>query len=395
MKKRWRLAYLVSHPIQYQAPLLRQIAKQGNIDLTVYYCWKFGVEEAKFDAEFGIALKWDTQLLEGYRYKFLKNISPFPKSWAIGLINPAVMVEFSRQRYDALWVHGYTFATVWLALLTAGFMRIPVILRGESCLLKKSSGLRRILKRLFFSIIFQGIWSVLAIGKCNTEFYQVFGIPQEKIFFMPYAVDNQFFQKESQVLSQRHSEIKKEMALSPDLPVVLYAGKLIARKRPLDLLKAYASLAKEIPVALIFVGEGSEKRKLQAYCRKNNLTGVYFAGFKNQTEISRYYAIADIFVLPSGYEPWGLAINEAMNFALAIITTDKVAAAYDLVKSQDNGFVYPAGNIEKLKEHLKDLLTARGLREKMGRRSLEIISEWNYAGDAQGLTAALEHIDKG
>ena len=123
---------------------------------------------------------------------------------------------------------------------------------------------------------------------------------------------------------------------------------MIPRKRPFDLLRAYEKIQERMNAALVFVGDGIERSFLESYTKNNNLKNVYFTGFKNQTELPYYFAIADVFVLPSGDEPWGLIINEAMNSGLPIITTEAVGAVPDLVKDGINGFIYPVGDIEKL-----------------------------------------------
>ena len=144
--------------------------------------------------------------------------------------------------------------------------------------------------------------------------------------------------------------------MAVDLPVILFASKMIPRKRPMDLLRAYVKIQERINAALIFVGDGIERSLLEAYTKDNNLKNVYFTGFKNQTELPYYFAIADVFVLPSDDEPWGLIINEAMNFGLPIVTTEVVGSAPDLVKDGINGFIYPAGDIEKLVNCLSKVL---------------------------------------
>jgi glycosyltransferase involved in cell wall biosynthesis len=204
-------------------------------------------------------------------------------------------------------------------------------------------------------------------------------------------VDNDFFFQQRDTLCIQKSELKRELGIAPETPVILYVAKLIPRKRPLDLLRAFEGL--EPRAALVFVGEGVLRGELDAYAHAKQIADVGFVGFKNQTELPRYYAMADIFVLPSAYEPWGLVINEAMCFGLPIITTDGVAAAYDLVK--ENGFIYPIGDVTALRSRLQELILDPERRARMGRKSLEIISGWNYDADVQGILHALEFVRSG
>ncbi|RKX93558.1 MAG: glycosyltransferase family 1 protein, partial [Spirochaetes bacterium] len=145
---------------------------------------------------------------------------------------------------------------------------------------------------------------------------------------------------------------------------------------------------------LLFVGDGEERKTLGDYVKKRSIKNVLFLGFKNQTELPKYYVIGDIFVLPSSFEPWGLVINEAMCYGLSIIATDKVAATTDLVHHGENGFIYPAGDIEALANCLLKLIQDGELRKNMGKRSFEIISRWSYVEDIKGIMAALDYVRK-
>lgn len=391
MITKYRLAILTSHPIQYQVPLFRKLAAHTDIDLTVYFCWNFGVENEQYDPGFGEKIKWDIPLFEGYKYKFMPNLSPRPSSSFFGLINPSIIKELCKNRYDGIWVHGYVSMSNWFAFLGAWLSKTPILFRGESHLLNHRTGWKRAIKRIVLPQLFKRISSFLPIGTLNGEYYKHYGIPDKELFLTPYAVDNDFFLKRYQELYDRRDHLKKELGIAPELPVILYASKMMQRKRAMDLLKAYGKIQKRVDVSLVFVGNGVERPALEAYSKDHDIHNVHFVGFKNQTELPDYFVIADVFVLPSTDEPWGLIINEAMNFGLPIITTDKVGASPDLVKDGENGFIYPVGNIEKLENYLLKLVYEPELREKMGKRSLEIISRWSYKEDVEGILAALKY----
>ena len=381
---KYKLAVLSSHPIQYQAPLFRKLAAHPEIDLTVYFCWDFGVGKEQYDPGFGKKIKWDIPLLEGYNYKFLPNLSPKPSSSFFGQINPSIIKELHKNRYDVILVHGYASFSNWFAFLGAWVTRTPILLRGESHLLKHRSLWKRTVKRIGLVSFFKGVSAFLPIGSLNKAYYRHYGVPGTKMFLAPYAVDNDFFSGKYHVLYQKREQLKEDLGVDRELPVILYASKMMPRKRAMDLLKAYEKIQDRIDATLVFVGDGIERLILEAYAQDHNLKNVHFVGFKNQTELPDYFVIADVFILPSTDEPWGLIINEAMNFGLPIITTDKVGAAPDLVKHGENGFIYPVGDIDKLADYLLKLLQNSELREKMGKRSLEIIDKWSYKEDIEG-----------
>ena len=159
----------------------------------------------------------------------------------------------------------------------------------------------------------------------------------------------------------------------------------------MDLLRAYHSLThnSKLIIHLLFVGDGALRPELENYAKQHNLNGVHFAGFKNQTELPCYYAIADIFVLPSGAgETWGLAVNEAMCFSLPIVVSSMVGCGPDLVKEGINGYIFPMGNIKRLTLYLKDLTGDKEKRKLFGHKSGELIQAYSYEKDIKGMLQA-------
>jgi glycosyltransferase involved in cell wall biosynthesis len=163
------------------------------------------------------------------------------------------------------------------------------------------------------------------------------------------------------------------------VPVILFSGKLIPRKRPMDLLRAYAGLVEErVAAGLLFIGEGELRPVLEQFAREQGLTQVKIAGFQNQTQLPRYYAVGDVFVLPSEFDPWGLVVNEAMLFSIPVIVSDRVGAGPDLVQDNEWGYTYPVGDVMRLRSLLKQLVLNTDLRQRMGEAAQERIMHWNH-----------------
>ncbi|MEK7568239.1 MAG: glycosyltransferase family 4 protein [Patescibacteria group bacterium] len=391
----YRLAILTSHPIQYQAPLFKKLAERPEIDLTVYFCWDFGAGEKSLDAEFGKKIKWDIPLLEGYEYKFLKNFSLKPSSEFFGQINFGIIKELRQNNYDAILVFGWNSFTNWLVFLTAFWRKTPIFLRGENPLNQEflKSGWKIRLKKIILGWLFKHINVFLYIGEENKKFYQFYGAPEEKLIFCPYAVDNNRFMAAAKELRIRNQELRKRLNIEREAVAILFVGKFIEKKRPLDLLKAFQLLTTNYKplIYLVFVGDGALRPELENYAKERNLKNIIFTGFKNQTELPQYYATADIFVLPSGKgETWGLAVNEAMCFGLSIIVSDIVGCGSDLVKNGENGFIFPLGDVEKLAECLKELESDSKKRKLFGKKSFEIIQNYSYNEDIEGILKALK-----
>jgi glycosyltransferase involved in cell wall biosynthesis len=390
-RRRFRLAILASHVIQYQAPLFRMLASQPEIDLCVFFCSDWGAQ-SYHDKGFGREVKWDVPLLEGYRFEFLPNWSVRPNAsrfW--GLINPRIVRYLMRREFDAIWVHGWSRCTDWMAMLTAFMFRVPVLVRGESNLLSAVPSAKSALKLVILRNLFLRASAFLAIGRYNAEFYRAYRVPQEKIYMVPYAVNNDFFLCQADKLAKHKRELKQELGIAPELPVVLYSGKLVEKKRPLDLLKAIECFSKSTRAVLVYVGAGSLEPKLREYVEAKGLP-VVFAGFRNQTELSKWFAIADVFALPSGHEPWGLVVNEAMCFSLPVVVSDQVGAAGDLIVEGVNGFVFRTGDVRALSGYLERLVSDPPLRARFGQKSREIIEHWSYRENVDGLLACLERL---
>jgi glycosyltransferase involved in cell wall biosynthesis len=388
----YRLLVLSSHPIQYQAPMHRALASHPAIDLTVLFCSEWGLKPYR-DQGFGREVQWDIPLLGGYESSFLRNWSWRPGLngfW--GLLNPSVVRWIVNRRYDAILVYGWSRATNLIAIGAALASNTPLLLRGETNLLNFLPPFKRRLKTAALKPLFAAISGFLSIGRHNTEFYRAWGVPTQKIHLTPYSVDNDFWLTQATQFSSRKSQLKRDLGFALEIPVILFSGKLISKKRPLDLLRAFEQVSKNHRCGLVFLGDGQQREELQAYANKRRLANVRFVGFKNQTEIAPYFAMSDVFVLPSGFEPWGLVVNEAMCFGLPIIASDKVGAAGDLVEPGVNGFIYPAGDVSALAAHREQLVLSPALRHSAGQASGKLIQKWGIPQVVGGVLECLRRV---
>ncbi len=388
----YRLAVLNTHPIQYFAPLYRRLAREPDIDLTVYFCSRQG-SEGYLDAGFGERIKWDIPLLDGYKHKFLKNLGASDQVGGFwSLLNPGIVSELRQNAYDALWVNGHNHATYLVAIYAAKVFSIPVFMRCETHLGLRRSALKRALRTPLMRILYNYLChSCLSIGTLNREFYLFHGVKEDRLFMVPYAVDNDYF-----ISAASHAQppaVREMLGLPPDKPLILFASKLIRRKRPMDVIRAFHRLrGLGLDSGLIIVGSGEEESALKDYVRAHHVSDVYFFGFRNQSELPTFYSIADAFVFPSENESWGLVLNEVMCSGVAVVVARGVGAAPDLVKNGSNGFVYETGNVEELTILLRRILTSPEMRADMSRDSRKIIAEWNYERCVEGLKEALEQI---
>lgn len=383
----FKLAYFVSHPIQYQAPLLRMIAADPDIDLKVFFYSDFSLKPYQ-DSGFGKVIEWDVPLTEGYDYQFLdcwgskqwKNIFQQP-------IAKNITKQLESGDFDAVWVHGWSWFCSLQVIFAAEKLNIPVFIRGDSNILREPKQLiKKLIKQAILRWLFKKVSRFLYVGKLNYQFYQSYGISDEQLVSVPHAVDNDFFQEQAMLARTNRKELKKSLELDPTRPIILFAAKLMDVKRPEDLLSAYRLLSldgiQEPEPYLLFVGDGALKDSLENTARETGWQSIKFLGFKNQSEMPAMYDLCDIFVLPSIFEPWGLAINEVMNAGKTVVVSDQVGCAPDLVLDGQNGTIFPMGDVVSLAKSMKWAIANSRIA---GQKSLEIIKKYSFTDDIKGL----------
>ena len=323
-----RLGVLDFHPIQYHTPLYQRLSARGKIELTVLYLSDDGFRPV-LDPGFGVPITWDIDLLSGYQHDFL-TVSKDRGFQRLGLLTRWIRSN------DAVVIHGHSNPWMLVAAAVCRSRGVPYLLRGDSGPRGQSQSIRRRIRSGVVGPLVSASAGGLAVGQLNERFYSTFGAP--RIVFAPHSVDNERFAGTPRV---GRADLMARWGLDDRLPVIMFCGKLHAGKRPLDLADAIARLGE--PVTTVFVGDGVLADRVRAAVggRSGAVTG-----FVNQTELPSYYHAADILVLPSETEPWGLVVNEAMAAGVLPIVSDRVGAAPDLVAGI--GEIYPCGDVDAL-----------------------------------------------
>ncbi len=377
------LAIVTTHPIQYQAPLFRRLAQAG-IPLRVLFLNDQGLRPS-WDPGFRRELAWDIPLLEGYEHLFLRNWSPVSNpAHPAGLVNPRLLAELSPSRYSAVLVHGYRSVSMLLAMLTARSRGLPVLYRAESP--GPATRADKAFGRAFRHIVD----ACLAIGTANRRFYSALGLSDDQLFIAPYAVDNSRFQEAAARLPR--SEARARLRLPADRTVVAFVGKLVPWKQPDVLLEAFRRSTTTGGAVLVFAGDGELRGHLENEARQLPESSVRFLGFMNQSEVPLVYKSADLLVLPSLHEPWGLVVNEAMNFGVPALVSDRVGCAADLVLPGTSGAVFRHDSTEELAEALSSLLSRPNELRDLGDGALERINRWGFDECVSGFKSALDFV---
>jgi glycosyltransferase involved in cell wall biosynthesis len=334
-----RLAFVVSHPIQYYVPLYRRLVAQGDFEVRVFYTWHGGTG-AVLDRGFGKKFAWDIPLTEGYAFEVVPNVAREPGThhfW--GLRNPDLLARVRAWWPDAVHLTGYAYASHLAALRGLAHDGVPVLFRGDSHLLDDRRGWRWQVTKRLLRRVYRWPAAFLYVGQANRRYYEALGVPAEKLFSCPHSIEVERFAEPHAEWEADARRWRSELGLGRDERVLLFAGKFEPKKRPVELMGAFL---REAPAGwrLVMVGDGPLGALVRGLAELHPERFVVLP-FQNQSRMPAVYRLGDLFVLPSAYaETWGLAVNEALACGRPVLVSDRVGCAEDVVRPESNGWVF-------------------------------------------------------
>lgn len=376
-----RLVIATTHPIQYQAPVFRELARR--FDLTVLFLLR-QTPQGQAAGGFSVEFEWDIPLLNGYHHVFANNIAKHPSTHQRkGIVLQDHEALLAGLRPEVVMTLGWFPAGYSQVINWAKRQSVPLVCRGESNLMSGRSLLKRAAKFFYFRRLFAQFRSFAVIGRRNHEFYRHYGVPEAKLHFAPYAVDTHFF--------ETHFREHRPLTRKPGPWRIGFAGKLIPKKRPLDLVAAVARSRHQGRIQLVIIGDGPLRGEMEASAKANQVP-IDFRGFLNQSQIvSKGYADLDALVLPSGeYETWGLVINEAMTGGIPVIVSDRVGCAPDLVSEDRTGYEFPSANVAGLTQAMDQLVTRLEAGHDFSPAVLEKMTQYSLGRTVDGLVSAVQ-----
>jgi glycosyltransferase involved in cell wall biosynthesis len=388
--RRYRVLFVASHPVQYQSPLFRRMAKHPLLDLHVAYCSLRGAESG-YDPEFEATTKWDIPLLDGYSWTLTPNAGSGAEKF-LGLRNPMLWPLIRRGNFDAVVCYlPYVRASFWICYLAARFSGAAFLFGTDAHSFESRDGspwkarLKKIAWRRLFGLADQ----VFARSSRTHELLLSAGIPETRISPVSSVVDNEWWVEQSARISG--PTVHASWGLPPGSAVILFCAKLQPWKRPFDVLEAFGKLNRD-ETALVFAGEGPLKAALERRASQMGLGArVRFLGFVNQSQLPTVYAASNVMVLPSEYEPFGLVVNEALCCGCPVIASDCVGATRDLIAPLREDFVYPCGDVEALTKVLTKAFARPTLLEELGRQGAAHMGTWS---PERYVTETVSAIDK-
>lgn len=398
-----KLCVVATHPIQYQVPLFRMLNAEPDIEVEALFLSDHSVRGGN-DPGFGQAVKWDVPMLEGYKYRFIKNVGPGVDGSGFRAYRYLGFKEMFREiAPDAVLVPGHGVMAYWQAVFSAHRLGIPVLVRPES--LDGAQPLRpwwkTFVRRSLLRQFYNRVTMFCATGHFSRMDAEKFGFPDDRIVDSPYCIDTELFERRYEEYAPQREMVRAELGMRPDDLGILFMGKMIDWKSPSLIVDAIATMSEEIRSRMfpILVGSGPDYDKVKALAEQICGTGRYACpGFVNQSELCRYYAAGDVFVLPSkrGHESWGLVVNEAMTCGLPIIVSDGVGSRMDLVIEGETGYVFADGDAHGLAHRIVQFYHSPDNRKKLGVNAKEHIRLYSSVRAFEGLRQALyQSVNKG
>lgn len=378
MNKKKKVAVVVTHPIQYHVVIWRALAECEEFDLEVLYCSKKGVEEY-YDKDFNRVVKWDIDLLSGYRHFFFENSRLARREGFFKYVNWGLINKIRKEKYDIVYFHGVNHFTHLVCFLVAKSTKAKIIVRNIAHLLDVDThSFKEKVRKIIFSSLYKRGDYFLYIGENNKKFFNYFGISDQRLIYAPHVVNNKFFQQKKDSLET--TLIRNSLGIYPGSIVYLFCAKLYEKKQPILAINAFHK-SNISDAVLLMVGDGVLKDEVVALIEKlewKNGKKVILTGFINQSKLPEVYIASNILLLPSKSETWGLVVNEAANFACPVIVSDKVGCAPE-IKKEGIGLVFRHDSEEDLINAIEKLYLDSNLRRTYSQNISLIPNKWSVS----------------
>lgn len=364
---RKKILVLFVEPMHYGFDLIREVYEKTEYTYQYVYCY------ASVTGKDGLSLPNKAVICSGDKKERRKQIAQI----------------FQAFQPDFAVINGYVGTEQVAAIKYCKKHRIPHAIESDTPLHIPSSKLKALLKKFYLQRLLGSKYCyAFPGGTLQKENFLYYGMPEDKCFIMPMSISDKRLLKEKESLPSK--EAIKEKYGFQNKTVFLFVGRLTEVKNVSILIDAFAKLKeKDENIALCLVGDGNLKQELQAQVQKLGVQDVLFTGYVGFPQNVEYYQMADVFVLPSQHEPWGLVINEAMIMGLPVIVSSKVGCRKDLVQEGKNGFVFEDGNVEQLTCVMENIMQKD--MQELARYSLAMMQQWNFEYYLQCFLGAIEN----
>ena len=353
---------LYLEPTQYILDLISELEKNSSYKITVLFV------SQNVSQNWNLVLKKNKMLIQQ------------------GVLKTA-FTHFIKNKYDVIFLAGWSHYMMLSFLLLAKIFRIPVAIDSDTCFLDVTPTWKRAIKKLLYPILFYFPNHFLPGGTRQAEYLRHYCVPERKITLEKMTVDVSHIQSTISTYPNNAKKMFREKwNLSNNDLVFLFVGRLIERKGIIELLTAF-SQTNHPNVKCMIAGDGPLHHVVE-----NTLKNIIYAGRLNASELIELYFLSDVFILPAHWEPWGLVINEAMAAGKPVITTNKVGCVDDLVIHNKTGLVIKEQCVTSIKNAIQFFIDNPRNVESMSQEALPLISNWTIADSAKQIVSAFEAI---
>lgn len=385
-----KVAYIIESPIQYHVSLFKSLHQRDDMEVTAIYMSSRGVDPV-YDKEKEVMIDWDIPVLEGYDHVFLEKL-PFHDDERLGFwdrANFGLSETLQNGNFDAAILHGYQYFTNIAALYACKSAGIPIFMRGENEDFFYRSVRKKAVRNVFVWVLKNVLDAALYIGKENKKFYLNHGFEEERLFHVPYCVDNERFHPEK----QEQANLRENLGIDDEVLFVT-ASKHRRDRYVSDVIDAFSRLPGELDTSLVLLGDGPTRSELESQAANSPRDDdIHFAGMVEQSVYPSYLADADVLVHPSS-ETWGCAINEALSSGLAVLSSNEVLGWPDMVTPGVNGFVYPFRDTQALSEQMERLARNPSEIRHMKTESRRIAEDLNFELCGENIRKAVEQYGR-
>ncbi len=292
------------------------------------------------------------------------------------------VLDWLKKPWDHIILCGYSSPSMMLAMAYLKAKKIPFWMEVDGGLIRSDSRAKYLFKKSLVSAA-DG-W--LSSGKTTTDFLHHYGAKREQIYEYPFSSLHETDIPSGGLTLEEKQMLRQELGIG-ERKMILSIGQFIHRKGYDILLRAAAKLD---PGVDIYIVGGTPTEEYLQMCRELNLQNIHFKGFMKKEKLLKYYQAADLFVLPTREDIWGLVINEAMAYSLPVITTDRCVAGLDLVEDDVNGYIVPVGDADALAEKINAVFDRNWYQ--MGQRSREKIVPYTIENMARVHVEIFERV---
>lgn len=354
-----KVLYVTNIPAPYKVDFFNGLGEK--VDLTVVF-------EATGASDQGINFNYNLETIKSFKAVFLREGNIKEKS-----VNRKI-IRYLDADFDEIVIGAYSYFTEMFALLWLKAKKKPYFLSTDGGLIKENENP---IKKWYKTFLISGAKGYFSPSKTSDEYLIYYGARKERIHRYPFTSYGESKRLQCVVSSEEKSALRMKLGIEESV-LVLGVGQFIYRKGWDILLKAMVNVPEN--TALCIVG-GKNTEEYDNIIKENGLKHTYFKEFMGSEKLAEYYKVADLFVLPTREDIWGLVVNEAMNFGLPVITTASCVAGLELVQEGKNGYLIEdidsANGCRELSQKITELVMNKSMREKMAQASLDKAKEYS------------------